>query len=1128
MKDRTSTIVRIASHARRIFAMLVILGCVIDLPHQLMGQATEFGALNGTVTDSQERVVTGAQVIATNIATNVAQTAVTNGEGVYRIFNLLPAQYKVTFTAQGFKTTAVAPFKLDVGQTITQNAVLTVGTVTEQVQVNAQQQLLETTTVENSTTIESQQMNDLPLNGRSYTGLIALTPGANGTRINGQFGDGNRYVLDGANNTTLLGASSAYVPNLDIIQEFSIDSQSSKAEEGGFLGATVSAATKSGTNQFHGDAWEFGRNNKFQARNPLSNLPGVPLPRYHLNQYGATLGGPILVPKVYNGRNKTFFFFGYQRYTVIQQSQAYSRVPTTDELNGIFTNSLFFVASPNQVHLYDPATTSGTVNPTRQPFANDVIPPGRINTLTQAYLKLMLPAPNFTPTASFPTSNRYDLFPSPSIINDYSIRLDHRVGARDNIWGRFSLVNNAATTYTNQNIARVQTSNRKDLTVDWVHIFSPRLFMESNYSYQLFPTVIDNTFPSGGDPTNSIVGLGFSAAQIQAYGIPDFAGTGASTPGLIGHYEQGQHVPFSLNESLSLSLGKHTAKFGINLSHKQYANISLGHHFSYSSIQTEDPNAADPGAGNTGQGLASALLGLPASVSISNGDYAEAYLNWAIYAEDSWKVRPDLTISAGLRYDNFPTPNFTQGIINDWDANTGIYYIGGGKTPPACSASPVAPCIPGTGNIADLPNGNMIQVAKNAGIMNPIHDNWGPRIGIAWNVMHATVLRAGFGIYFDPESNTTQEDQNTFGSWPSSTNLNASYNAIGSSATSINSIDGLALSPVTTGVPWGQSSYFWDPNKKNPKSEQWNVDIQRQFGKNLASTISYVGNLGTRQDMTLDANASQTPGPGNAAVINSLRKFPFYGADTHFGTDLGRSNYNALQVKVVKNYSNNISLLASYTWSKLMDNNSAGWYSGAPQNAYNVNADYGLSNQDRTQMFAAAATYQLPFGKGQMWLQNGVAGAVLGNWQLNVIGQMRSGVPVSIIATGDPANIGNTAYNYDRPNLIGNPHVSNPSTKGWLNPAAFQQPVYAFGNAGRGLIRNPNFQNADISVFKNIPMSKIEEKLALQLRVEAFNALNLITRGNVNGTFTNNAQFGQITSIGSSPRQLQFAVKLYF
>jgi len=1089
-------------------------------------QATEFGALNGTVTDQQGLPIAHVNVTAVNTGTNVAQTALTNSEGQYRIFNLLPAQYTITLEAPGFKTVTIAAFKLDVGQTLTQNASLPVGAVAQQVQVSAQGQLLETTTVANSTTIETQQINDLPLNGRNYTSLIDLTPGADGTRISGQWSDGNRYVLDGANNTTLLGASSAYVPNLDLIQEFSIDSSSTKAEEGGFLGATVSAATKSGTNQFHGDAWEFGRNNKFVARNPIANPPGIEFPPYHLNQYGATLGGPVMVPKLYNGRNKTFFFFGYQRYTVSQQSYNYSRVPTSDELSGDFTNSLFFLASPDQVHLYDPATTTGGANPTRQPFANDVIPSGRIDTLVQSYIKYVLPTPNFTPNANYPTDNRLDLYPNPTTIDDYSIRIDEHIGARDNIWGRFSLVDNSVTSQVTQPISEVETQNRKDLTLDWVHIFSPRLFIESNYSYQLFPLEINNGFPGGA--TQSLTGMGWSAAQITAYGLPDMFGTDVETPYLIGHYEQGQHSPFSLNESLSWTRGRHSFKFGANFSHKQYSNIALGHHYTFSQIPTEDPDQEDPGAANTGLGLASALLGLPSSVSLYQGNYTEAYANWALYAEDEWKIGPRLTVDAGLRYDGFPPPNFTLGTINDWDANTGIWYIGGGKTPPACSSSPVAPCIPGDGNLADLQYGNMIKVAQYPGIMHPIYDNWGPRVGVSWNVKKNTVISAGYGIYFDPESNATQQSQNTFGSWPSSTNVNLNYNTIGTSATTVNQVDGQSLSPETTGLPWGTQSYFWDPLKKDPKSQQWNVGVQQQINKDLVVTIRYVGSHSTRLDMTLDANAAETPGPGDATVVNSRRMWPFYGTDTRFGTDLGRSNYNALQIQVDRRYANGLSLLVAYTWAKTLDNDSDAWYSGSPQNSYDVNADYGLSNADRPQMFAAAATYELPFGKGRTWLQNGVAAAVLGNWQFNIIARTQSGNPLVIQATGDPANIGNTQYNYDRPDLVGNPHVSHPSDAAWLNTSAFAQPVYAFGTAPRGIIFNPDYQNADMSVFKNIPIPSHDNKLSLQIRLEAFNALNLITRGNVDGTFTDNPTFGQIHSIGSTPRQLQFAAKLYF
>jgi hypothetical protein len=1106
-----------------IYTLAVLLAVIFISPARVSGQATAFGEINGTVTDPSGAVVTKAHVTATNIGTSEEFESDSKSAGQYRIFNLLPAQYTLTIAAPGFKTLDLGPFKLDVGAAVTQNASLSVGAVSETVSVAAQGELLEATTVGISTVVEQQVVNDLPLNGRNYTSLIALTPGANGTRINGQFSDTNRYVLDGANNTSILSASSAYVPNLDLIQEFSIDSHSVKADEGGFLGATVSAATKSGTNRLSGDAWDFNRNNEFSARNPISNPPGVAFPPYHQNQFGAVVGGPVDIPKLYNGHDKTFFFFGYQGLRLNQKSFTYTRVPTSNELQGIFTNSLFFIASPNQVHLYDPATTTSGTPPTRTPFANDVIPSSRIDPLVVSYLQYILPTPNFTPTANFPTSNRLDLFLSQTVTNDYSIRIDHRISTHNNLWGRYSQVTSSVTSQPTATIQQVNLTPRKDLTIDWVHIFTPRIFVESNFAYQSFPSIINNVFPGG--ITQSLTGMGFNAAQLAAYGPADFAGTGTNTPGLYGHYETDTASPFSLNESLSWNVGRHNFKTGVAFSKKYFQNVSVGHHYTFSSVVTEDPNLTDPGAGNTGQGLASALLGLPSSVSLYQGNYTEQFWNWSIYAEDEWKARPNLTIDAGLRYDTYPTPNFTNGIINDWDANNGIWYIGGGSLPPACSVTPVAPCIPGAGTLASLTNGNMIQVAPQAGIIHAIHDNIGPRVGVAWNFRRNSVFRAGYGIYFDPESNTAQADQNSFGSWPSSTNVNLSYNTVGSPLTTINTVDGQSLSPETTGVPWGTQSYFYNPTNLNPRSQQWNVDLQQQFAKDLVATVSYVGSLQTHVPLELDGNQATVAQAGNAAAVNALRPWPFYGTDTLFGTDLGTGNYNALQVELEKRLAYGLQGLISYTFSKTMDNGSNTYYSSTVRNSYAIFNDYGLSDVDRPHLLSMEATYQLPLGIGQRWVHSGPLAYIAGGWQINAIGTARSGTPIVLTASGNPANVGNSVYTYAHPDLIGNPKVNKPTQQEWFNTAAFAQPVYSFGSAPRGLERNPPFQNLDMSVFKNVP---VHEQISIQLRLEAFNALNLITMGNVSGSYTNNVNFGKITSIGSTPRQLQLGAKVYF
>jgi hypothetical protein len=519
------------------------------------------------------------------------------------------------------------------------------------------------------------------------------------------------------------------------------------------------------------------------------------------------------------------------------------------------------------------------------------------------------------------------------------------------------------------------------------------------------------------------------------------------------------------------------------------------------------------------------LLGLPNNVNIGSPDYAEAYLNGDVYAEDQWKVSSNLTISAGVRYDNFPTPHFIKSTINDWDFNNGIWYIGGGKLPPPCITSGVSPCVPGDGNLADLPYGNMIQVSPYSGIRHPIHDNFGPRIGVAWNVLPNTVVRAGFGIYFDTEGNIAQEDQNTNYVWPLAGTQDASFNQIGGQSTTFSQIQGQAISPLPPLTPWGTVTYFWDPAKKDQESQQWNVDVQQQFSKNSVFTLAYLGSRTLRGDMTIDVNAAQTPGSGDAAVVNARRKWPFYGTDTFFGTDLGRGNYNGLQVKFEQRMTNGLQMLLAYTLSKTMDNGENTYYYGSPQDSYDVNADYGVSDADRRNIFSSEAIYELPFGKNKEWLNQGIASYIAGGWQLNAIGRMQSGNPVVLQATGDPANIGNSLTTYARPDLVGNPHVAHPSGEQWFNQAAFSQPVYSYGDAGRGLIYNPWYENLDASIFKNTPIHK---DMYLQLRLEAFNALNLIMRGGVDGTYTNNPTFGQIHSIGSTPRQLQFGAKLYF
>lgn len=1097
--------------SRCIVALVMLLTiCSSNAP----GQASATGAVNGTVSDPSGQMVPNAKVTLISEATAIPVVVHTGVAGQYRFLNLLPNLYSLAVEAPGFKTVRIAPFRVNVNQTVTQDIVLELGDLAQRIEVTAQGELVQRATAEVSTVIQEKVVRDLPLNGRNYTQLITLTPGANGTRINGQWADGNAYMLDGTANTSILGASSAFVPILDTIQEFSIQSHSDKAEFGGFLGATISAVTRSGGNRLTGSAWEFVRNDKFTGRHPINHARLADPPAFRQNQFGGTFGGPLLLPKVYDGKNRTFFFFAYERYTFRRQDVRLTRVPTEKELSGDFSDSVI------GRNIYDPATTrsaGGIV--AREQFSNNRIPANRIDSLTQSYLKLMLPLPNYLDPANV-NVNRLDIFPVKTDQNDYSIRTDHRFSDSDSVWFRYSRVDNLALSYLTALVRREDSRDRRNIGANWTHLFTPTLFSDSRFFYSDHPFRRLDTM-EGGEA--AVTRLGFSPAKVKRYNIPDFLGVGAiNTPYLNGKYQTLTRLPYGFSHSLSWVRGKHNAKFGVQLGRKKFTNVALGHHYNFNIAQTADPQRA----GSTGIELASLLLGLPNTVNYYDGTYNQEFNNWAAYAQDEWKLRPNLTVTLGLRYDSFPMPNFTVGTLSGWDWKSGDWLIGGERLPPACNLAGAAPCLPGDGDLGKIPFGNKIRLADYPGIRHPFHDNLGPRLGAAWSLTPKLVVRGGYGIYFDTESSTAQEAQNSFGAWPSNSSIDRTYNQIGEGFTSVRQIDKTNLSALPGPAPWGTVTYFWDPRKRNAMSHQWNIDIQHELARNLMLSTAYVGSVGRRLDLNVAANTAPTPGPGTAAEVNARRPHPHYGRDTLYGTDLGRNSYNALQVKLERRFADGLQGLLAYTWSKTMDNGTDGWYIGNPQNVYNLDAEHGVSNSDRKHILKISGIYELPFGRGKRWLRSGVASWLLGNWQWNTINTLQSGTPVVLTVRGDVANVGNTVKNYARPNVNGDPRLENPNGERWFNTAVFSVPVLSFGNAGRGLIRNPSFYNSDMSLFKNIPLG---EGLSAQLRFEAFNVFNIQNPGDANGdASTGNRNFGRITSVSGSPRDIQLALKLQF
>jgi len=1099
---------------RPTFALVLL---VTSFCGQLFGQASATGAVNGTVTDQSGQIVAGAKVVLLAESTNIATTVTTNGEGQYRIQNVLPTLYNLTVQGPGFKVLKVAPFRLNVNQTLTVDVMLHVGELNQTVDVSAQAELVQRTTVELQTVIQAKAMRDLPLNGRDYTSLIQLTPGANGTRVNGQWADGNSFLLDGGVNTTVMGGSSAYKPILDTIQEFSISSHSDKAEYGGVTGATIQVASRSGGNTLTGSAWEFVRNDIFTARSPITQATLAKPPAFRQNQFGGTFGGPVVIPKVYNGKNKTFFFFATEYYRFRRGTVSQTRVPTANELAGNFSDSAF------GRNIFDPTTTAA--DNSRRQFPNNIIPASRIEKMTQGYINLRLPEPNYYNPANL-TVNRFDVFAARTNKQDYSLKIDHKFSDKDNVWFRYGLLNNNARTQPSLKSTLDIPENRRSFGVNWTHLFAPTLISEVRFSYSKHPyRQLVNV--EGG--TAAVEALGFGHSKVDTFTYPNLSAGGISLPNLNYNYATLTSLPYAFSGSLNWIKGRHNVKYGLQLTRKDFGNVQFSHNYAFSTIQTNNPLSA----GTTGIEFASMLLGLPNTSNHQDGSYHEAFTNWGAYVQDEWKVRSNLTINLGLRFDAFPLPNFDRGafglpgIVNDWDWKTGEWLIGGTKLPPACNVAKIAPCLPGDGDLTKIASGGKIRLADYKGVRHPINDNFSPRVSMAYSLTNKTVLRAGYGIYFDTESSTAQEAQNTQGSWPSNGSVPGTWNQLGEAFTTIRQVDALSISPLTTGAPWGRNTYYWDPRKKNALIQQYNFDIQREIDKNLLITVAYVGSRGSRLDMNVSANSLATPGPAlTAAELTAKRPFPHMIRDVLYGTDLGRTYYNSLQVKVDRRFDNGLYGLVSYTWSKAMDNGSDGFYSGNAQNFYNLAAEHGVSNSDRTHMLRVSGVYELPLGTGKRWLSKGPAAYVLGNWQFNTINSLTSGTPIVLSVAGDVANVGNTVKTYARPNVTGDPKISNPTMDRWFNTTAFTVPVASFGNAGRGLIRNPGFVNSDMSLFKNIP---ITETLSAQLRVEAFNVFNIQNPGGVNGNAsTGNTNFGRITSNTGSPRDVQLALKIMF
>jgi hypothetical protein len=592
---------------------------------------------------------------------------------------------------------------------------------------------------------------------------------------------------------------------------------------------------------------------------------------------------------------------------------------------------------------------------------------------------------------------------------------------------------------------------------------------------------------------------------------------------------------YSLTGNLTRLRGNHNFKTGFQWVRIDRQQINQYQQLDFSEVPTSDPQ----NPARTGDNVATALLGIPLRywgylLDVASIEFWTS--TWSGFFQDEWKVRPDLTLTFGLRYD-YVTRAHGKGkymIQSGPDVDNGLWLIATETVPPPCAQTRQAPCIPAN-TLSEVPFGQYIRVTgEKDNFLKPIQDNWGPRFGLAWQVNNKTVVRGGYGLYWDALPSRSQYAQHQFETWgwPQSSGFDTgTIDRLGMPVQKVENIMGSFPFVMPPASPWNSRGWFNDPDRKDAYSHQWHFEIQRQMTPSLMMAMAYVGSKSGRLDYAGGANTARTPGPGTPAEVNARRPVPYMSAEGVYSRDIGEANYNALQYKLQKRFSAGLAALINYTWSKSIDT-SSGWFSAENGIGGQTVQDYhhpetyrAVSSYDVPHLFTAGVVWEIPAGRGKQWLASGPASWILGDWRVNTTLLARSGQPFTPDVGGDIANIGaRSGYNYGRPNLIGNPRLDNPTATKWFDATAFAAPRLQYGNSGRNILRVDDVFNMDFSLFKTIP---IRENRELQLRFESFNVFNHMDLGNPR-TRVDQPEPGRITSISHLPRQLQFGLRFVF
>lgn len=1088
---------KIIKGIQNVLVLVLLLGMALSA----FGQV-ETGRFVGHITDAQGAGVPHAMVKATNVGTNIVQTAISDSSGDFVITPVSAGVYSLSVTATGFQTINASNIEVQVGQIVREDLELKVGEATTTIEVYTEIPLLSTDTATLGTVVTNQQLTDLPLNGRGFFRLAELTPGAallpptgnslairpeivDGNTISGIRGSAISFLLDGVDVSEQHQGGTFIQTSIDALQEFSVQ-QSPYSAEFNRGGAFFNATTKSGTNRYHGGVFEFIRNDKLDARNYFSATRAI-LKR---NQFGGDIGGPLSIPHLYNGKDKTFFFVDYEAQRLRQGLVINSIVPTEAQRLGDFS-------AAGLKPISDPTKT-----PRTQFSCNgvlNVICPSQISPQATAVLAY-IPHANSGATS-------FKAVPSQAIDYDqFTIRIDHQINSSNRLFGRWVYVNNRETDPNAAPLLKTAslTSNGQDIAVGLITNIGANKVQDFRVHY-LPSHVRLSAFLQGAD-FNAANGIqGFAGLQrpgtVSSFPDYSFSGYAALQGSAFDQRPKSQdRTVFEPTDNFTILKGRHSLKFGVLVRYYQWIGYDSSNYagiFNFTGVES-------------GDAFADFLLGYPASVARAYPGANFGGQRWyhQYFAQDDIHVNDKLTVNVGLRYEYSPWLNGYKGQLGTFDPTKAKPIIVEGNSSQVDLTSQYA------APAAYQFFGQYIQTSSQAGLPYSItytdRTQFAPRVGFAWRPLgNDTVIRGGFGIFYEPEGTSGRVNRNILPFLLSET-VNQTQNVVPTRTTAnffLGAQLGSALAnpsilPTLTHLKVGSNQHY-------------SFGVQQQLSPKTVFDIAYVGNHGVHLQGTDDFN-DPTPATG---AIQARRPYQPWGTITYQSQDVG-TTYQSLQSKLEHRAGNGLTGLISYTWSKFMQSNQA------PALGGNSGYERTYSPFNTPQNLAISGTYVLPVGRGKKYMANDshLVDTVLGGWQVQTIIVLRSGTPYTPIVSTDRAN---TGVANQRPNInpVGGSPTFHKSLTSWFDKTAYVvAPALSYGQVKANTLQSDAFRQYDASIFKNFALPG---ESVLSFRAEFFNLPNT-TSFNAPSATIDASSCCTVTATSIPSRDIQFALKYNF